>query len=140
MILNSDFNFSTSSHSSLSFVAATIPSSTYNANKTFSEFLSRMNSNGSASLYLNPRLVKKLTTRLFQHLGACFDPCKLLFSLHTLSVLSEKPSGCCIQISSLRSPYKKAVETLNCNRCILSPAATLNRDLIVAFLTTGLKV
>ena len=70
-----------SSNSSASSVAATIPSSTYNATEFYESFSSMIE-----QTCLNPSFRKTVPNRLFQHLGAC--------CLHTLSELWDKPSGC----------------------------------------------
>ena len=72
-------------------------------------------------------------------LGACFKPYKLFFNLHTSFSFrfTSYPYGCCIYISSSKSPWRKAVFTSNCSRCKSSAATRLKIVLIEVILTTG---
>ena len=52
---------------------------------------------------------------LYHCRGACFNPYKLFFNLHTRSSfpLTSNPYGCCMKISSFKSPWRNAILTSN---------------------------
>ena len=67
-----------------------------------------MNHESDSNRHLDLTCIEQNSVLAYQALGACLSPYNDFFSLHTRDGLVENTWGCCMYISSVRSPFRKA--------------------------------
>src|SRR5882757_8418286 len=92
---------------------------------------------GSECILLYPRSSSLILSSIFHSCLDCLSPYNVLSNWHALLLPSLYPSGCIMNISSLRLPFKYAPLTSICCISQSSTAAKANNTLIVSRHMTG---